>query len=115
MELPLTHLVLTLRKPLFDLLLRFITDPDKKHTSGGYQNRKTKWRVQINEAKRSIELDEDDIEWIKRQIINKKGGGWQSDIADIFQGQHPVFSRLPIAPRKKPEARRHRSTYPRPA
>jgi hypothetical protein len=104
----LTHLVLPLRKTLFDLLLRFITDPDKKHQSGGYQDRKEKWRTKINEPMRCIELDEDDIDWIKRQIINQHGGGWQSKIAVIFAGQHKEFSRLPIAPRKKPEDRRHR-------
>ena len=107
-DLPLTHIVLALPPWSFAPLLKFITDPDPGHQSGGYQDRKTKWRSRINEPLRSIELDADDIEWVQRQIINQKGGGWQSKIANIFAGQHALFTRLPVKPRKRPEDRKHR-------
>jgi hypothetical protein len=107
-ELPLTHIVLALPPWCFAPLLKLITDPDPGHQSGGYQSRKRKWRTRINEALRSIELDPDDIEWIRRQIENRKGGGWQAKVSAIFAGQHPLFSRIPAKPRKRPEDRKHR-------
>jgi hypothetical protein len=106
----LTHLVLPLRGGAWTSLLKLITDPDLKHQSGGWQNRKRKWRTRINEAVKSIELDADDIDFVQRQIMNKKGGGWQKKFYDIFAGRHPLFTRLPIAPRKKPEQRKHRQS-----
>ena len=109
MSNPLTHLVLTLRGGNWTRLLTLITKPDGKHASGGWQNRKRKWLTRINEAAKSIELDPDDIDFVRRQIINQHGGGFQQHFTDIFAGQHPQFSRLPIAPRKKPEDRKHRA------
>jgi hypothetical protein len=107
-DLPLTHIVLALPPWSFARLLRLITDPDLKHQRGGYQDRKTKWRTRINEPLRSIELDPDDIEWVQRQIINQRGGGWQAKVRDIFAGHHALFTRLPVKPRKRPEDRKHR-------
>ena len=106
--LPLTHIVLAMSPWCWARLLALITDPDPGHQSGGFQNRKRKWRTRINEAVHSIELDPDDIEWVQRQIINEKGGGWQAKVAHIFAGQHPLFTRLPRNPRKRPEDRKHR-------
>jgi len=105
----LTHLVLPLRGGAWTDLLTLITKPDGKHKSGGWQNRKRKWLTRINEAMRSIELDADDIDFVRRQIMNKNGGGFQQKFYDIFAGRHPQFTRLPIAPRKKPEDRKHRT------
>jgi hypothetical protein len=110
-DLPLTHIVLALPPWSFARLLRFITDPDPGHQRGGYQDRKTKWRTRINEPLRSIELDPDDIEWIRRQIENRKGGGWQQKTADIFAGHHALFSRIEAKPRKRPEDRKHRKGF----
>jgi hypothetical protein len=107
-DLPLTHIVLALPKSSFDRLMMFITDPDPGHQDGGYQGRKRKWRAAINEPARSIELDADDIDWVQRQIMNQKNGGWQAKMRDIFAGRHPLFTRLPILPRKRPEDRKHR-------
>jgi len=105
----LTHIVLALRGDAWTSLLTLITQPDLKHKSGGWQNRKRKWRTMINEAAHSIELDADDIDFVQRQIIGRNGGGWQKKFFDIFAGRHPLFTRLPIAPRKKPEQRKHRA------
>ena len=107
-DLPLTHIVLPLPPWHFAPLLKFITDPDPGHQSGGYQGRKRKWRTRINEASRSIELDPDDIEWIRRQIANRKGGGWQAKVRDIFAGQHALFTGIRAKPRKRPDQRKHR-------
>ena len=108
-DLPLTHIVLPLPPWCFAPLLTFITDPDPGHQTGGYQGRKRKWRTRINEPLRSIELDPDDIEWIRRQIANRKGGGWQSKVANIFRGQHKLFTRIRTKPRKRPEDRKPRT------
>lgn len=105
----LTHIVLTLRGGCWERLQWLVTQPDGKHQSGGFQNRKAKWRLAINLATKSIELDADDIDWIKRQIANQENGGWQKKMADIFAGQHPEFSRIPRVPRKKPQDRKHRA------
>lgn len=92
---------MTLRGGAWDGLIRLITHPDGKHESGGWQNRKRKWRGQISEADKSITLDPDDVDFIRRQLMNRKGGGWQKQMADIFAGRHPQFTRLPVTPRKK--------------
>lgn len=109
MDLPLTHIIV---KPFgitrWNLLLKLVTQPDVKHQSGGFQNRKAKWRMHLNEADHSIELDEDDIGWIQRKIRSRKGGGWQKQIAEIFAGQHPLFSGILPDPRRRPEDRRKR-------
>jgi hypothetical protein len=107
-DLPLTHIVLPLPVSSFGRLLKLITDPDPGHQTGGYQGRKRKWRTRINEALRSIELDPDDIQWVRNQIENRKGGGWQKKITDIFAGRHPLFTGIPAKPRKRPEDRKHR-------
>jgi len=104
----LTHIVVRLTASRWDLLMRLVTQPDKKWDTGGYQGRKEKWRSRMNAEAKSIELDADDIDWIRRQIINRDGGGWQRQVAAIFAGQHLLFSGLPRKPRKKPEERRHR-------
>jgi hypothetical protein len=105
---PLTHLVLPLRGGNWTRLLKLVTTPSTR-SDGGWQMRKRKWMTRVNEATKSIELDPDDIDFIRRQIMNMKGGGFQRQFYDIFAGQHPQFSRLPIAPRKKPEQRKARA------
>jgi hypothetical protein len=107
-DLPLTHIVLALPRGSFARLLRLITDPDPGHQGGGYQGRKRKWRSRINEALHSIELDADDVDWIRRQIMNRNGGGWQKKTADIFEDQHGLFFGLPIKPKKRSSERKHR-------
>lgn len=108
-NLPLTHIVLALPPWSFARLMKLVTDPDRIHQKGGVQDRKRKWRAAINEPARSIELDADDIDWIQRQVSNQKNGGWQLKMRDIFAGQHPLFTRLPVKPRKRPEDRKHRT------
>jgi hypothetical protein len=103
----LTHLVLPLRGGAWTRLLKLVTAPSTR-TDGGWQTRKRKWLTRVNEASKSIELDPDDIDFIRRQITNHKNGGFQQQFYDVFAGQHPQFSRLPIAPRKKPADRKHR-------
>lgn len=104
-----THLVLPLRGGNWTRLLALITRPDGKHKSGGWQDRRRKWLTRINEAAKCIELDDSDVEFIRNQIMGRNGGGFQKHFYDIFAGQHPAFSRLPIAPRKRPEDRKHRT------
>lgn len=111
-DIPLTHIIVTLRGGNWERLEKLVTQPDVKHQTGGFQNRKAKWRTRINIAAHSIELDADDIDWIRRQIENRKNGGWQQHVSDIFAGQHPFFSGLRPAPRKKPEQRKKRVPEP---
>jgi hypothetical protein len=108
----LTHVVLHLEPTNFERLVKLVTDPEGRLVSGGYQSRKRKWRPRINPAMHTIELDMDCVGFIQRQIINRNGGGWQKKVADIFTGQHPLFSGLPILMRKPPEDRKHRTPAP---
>jgi hypothetical protein len=95
-------LTLGLRGGCWTRLVDLVNEPNKLHETGGFQNRKRRWLVNMDAERKTITLDGDDIDFIQRQIRNKKGGGWQLEIYDIFVGQHKLFSRLDIRPRRKP-------------
>jgi len=88
--------------------------PDAKHQGGGFQARRAKWKEALDHVNRTITLDPDDVDWTQRKLRNRKGGGWQQQISDIFYGQHPLFSNIPADPPKRPEDRKKR-TPPSPA
>jgi hypothetical protein len=97
-ELFSNRLVLKLPDNRWVTLMYLLTTPDGKHESGGYQNRKAKWLDSVNQSNQTIVLDEDDVLWIQRQIANRKGGGWQSKIYNIFTNLHPAFRGIATLP-----------------
>jgi len=90
------------------LLEAFCRVPDGKHTSGGLQNHRRKWKQQIDArlahldkwergslkdpALRFIDLDAHELAFVHRTIANANGGGFQSQVADIFADTAPEFT-----------------------
>lgn len=94
------------------LLEEWVTRPTEhtKHKDiGGMQKRRRDWIARMNAADHAITLTRetdpalmsvDDVTWIARTIFNQNAGGFQWRIARIFADTHPLFSGLPIKPRK---------------
>lgn len=86
----------------FVRLENFCAVQDGKHKSGGVQNRRRAWKAQLDARRghltmrervgrtpvddRYIDLDDDDIEFIRRLRANPRAGGWQRDLLRIFGG-----------------------------
>lgn len=95
------------------LLEAFIAVPDKKHSAGGLQNRRRRWKTQLDERFSDrdkwargavardtpnecfIDLDDDDVDFIQRTLGNANGGGFQGSIADVFTDMAPEFRGIP--------------------
>jgi hypothetical protein len=99
-------MLVALPQDRFERLLRLVNKPNGKHSSGGYQSRNRRWRSSIDEAARTIAIEADDLDWIRRQLQNRDGGGWQKHVYDIFNGV--IFTDLPVTPRRPFHMRRHR-------
>lgn len=87
-------------------LIELVRRPTGKHDSGGYQDRLARWRSTMDHRKRMVPLTVrragralDDVTWIRHQIANQHGGGWQASVAAIFTGAHESFADVAIAPR----------------
>lgn len=86
----------------FAALEAFCRTPDGKHKAGGIQNRRRKWKEQLDmrrghmtqrerngptpEADRWLELDEGDVESIKSMRERPQRGTWQRQLQTIFGG-----------------------------
>jgi hypothetical protein len=96
----------------FDLLSDWISRPTsatKNGDVGGFQQRRIDWAERLNARDKTIRLTThssherktlDDIAWIARTIINRRGGGYQARVAKIFDGMHPSFTGPEPKPRK---------------
>jgi hypothetical protein len=47
-----------------------------------------------------------DVIWLRKQLVNGEGGGWQRHLRAIFADTCPAFANLPLRPRKKHSQRR---------
>jgi len=94
------------------LLEAFVASRVGEGSSGGYQSKRRKWRAQLNARlsgldtweRRAVprvmpglcylELDQGDVDWIRRQIRNCGGGGWERQVCDIFDSSAEVFCNI---------------------
>jgi hypothetical protein len=93
-------LVLKLSPDRFERLLAQVTMPNPRRRTG-YQSRFRRWLTAIDEAEHSIELTGNDVLWLRAQLINRRGGGFQHALHKTFAGTHVLFSNLPHRPWRK--------------
>jgi hypothetical protein len=65
--------------------------------------------MNATEMRLVLKLPAERFQLLLALITKPHNGGWQSDICRIFKDTHPLFSNLPVQPRKRPEQRRHRN------
>jgi hypothetical protein len=93
-------LTVTLSPDRVERLLDLATRPNPNRRRG-YQKRLAGWLDSLDEQRGTLTLTGGDVLWLRRQLINGQGGGWQRAHVRIFTGSHAHFSNLPLQPRKK--------------
>jgi hypothetical protein len=87
----------------FAKLEAWVAVPNKKHQSGGMQERRARWKAQLDKRRghltprqrggataaeeRWLDVTNKDLLFISVCRTHPKKGGWQHDIADIFADQ----------------------------
>jgi hypothetical protein len=61
---------------------------------------------------RSLILTPAQVEWIRKQIRNRRCGGWQSKVAGIFWGAHPHFEGIVAVKRRPLSSRKYHLPKP---
>jgi len=91
---PIAETRLFLGPRQFAKLEAWVAVPNKKHHNGGMQERRARWKAQLDkrggatpDEERWLDVSAKDLLFISVCRTHPKKGGWQRDIADIFADQ----------------------------
>jgi hypothetical protein len=100
-------LVIRLPPDRLERLIGLLTAPNPRRRTG-YQSKLARWLAALDVADRTLSLTGADAFWLRKQLINRRNGGWQHGLHKVFRDLHPHFANLPHRPWPKRQRKRKR-------